>query len=459
MLVAAAPVAAAALLAIDIAETVLIQIVGQLVSSTIGAALAPELLELQQESFRLTNTRALDPGAAVDAYVRGHRSAADAQNDVAAAGYDGELFQVMAATAGEPLPLLMAMQAWRRGFVALDDGDPLGTSVRQVVKESRLFNKYFDVVSKLQFELAPVGVVIEGWLRRQIAEANARKILYQQGVDDDTASLMYATAGRPLSPQEAATAWHRGVIPETGTGQGVVSLEQSFYETDIKDKYLPAWKAILEYRPPPRTITALHRAGSITDEQALKMYQDEGLSAELAAIYVKTAHHEKHAGAKELTKAEWIALYVDQAIDAAELRKRLATLGFQGEGADLEIQLADLKIEHALKQRAINRVGSLYVGRRISKQQALATLDTLKLPAKQRDRLLEVWTAERSDNLKHLTLTELGHAVQNDWLTADQALEIIAGQGYGPRDAWIALNIHLKGALGKTPPSDNLPPA
>jgi len=133
----AAPIAAAAL-ELDIAEIVLTQILGQAVAGIIGSAFAPELLELQQESFRLTNTKALDAPIAVDAFVRGHRSQADAQNDVAAQGYSGELFQVMARTAGEPIPLQTAFEAWRRGFIALDDQNPDGTSVHQIVKESRL---------------------------------------------------------------------------------------------------------------------------------------------------------------------------------------------------------------------------------------------------------------------------------------------------------------------------------
>ncbi len=452
-----APVAAA-VLAVDIAETVLIQLVGQLVATTISSALGPEFLELQQESFRLTNTRALDPALAIDAYVRGHRSQADAQNDVAAAGYDGELFRVMASTAGEPLPLLLAMQAWRRGFLALDDGNPEGTSVRQVVKESRLFNKYFDVVGKLQFEVAPVGTVIEGWLRAQIAEADARKLLYQSGVDDATATLMYKSAGRPPGPQELGLMWHRGIIPEGPEGGDALTLHQGFKETDLKDKWYEKWRDSLEYRPPPRTIVALLRSGSITDAQATDLLKEEGLSPANVAIYIASAHHEKAQGTKELTKAEWLAMYVDQAITATELRAKLATLGFTSTSADLEIQLADLKITHALEQRAINRVASLYVGRRIGKQMASDTLDSLKLPAAQRDRLLQVWGLERGDNLKLLTSTVLAFAVKESLLDPDLALVELTQQGYGPRDAWLELSYHLKGPLSPTMPADNLPP-
>jgi hypothetical protein len=450
--------AAAALLAVDIAETVLIQIVGQLVATTISAALAPEFLELQQLSFKLTNTRALDPALSIEAFIKGHRSEADSKDDVSATGFSGELWKVMADTAGEPLPLLMAAEAWRRGLIPKSSSDPNAVSLEKAIKDSRLKNAWTPTVEAMQFNLAPVGTIIEGWLRAQVAEVDARKLLFQNGVDEATGTLMFKAAGRPPGPGELFTLLNRGIIPELGRGGDTLSLEQGYLETDLKDKWFEKWKQLREYRPPPRTITALQRAGAITDAQALRMYQDEGLTPELAAIYIKTAHHEKHAGAKELTKAEWLTLYIDQAIDEAELRVRLGGLGFSGEGVDLEVQLANLKVEHALKQRAINRIGSLYVGRKVDKQAALEGLDGIKVPAPQRDRLLALWGVERRDVLRHLTVAEIANAVKDGIFQPDEGLFEMAVLGYGPRDAWIILSTHLKAPVTPNMPTDNLPP-
>ena len=448
-----------AFLLVDIAQTVLVQVVGQAVAGVIGSALAPELLELQQESFKLTNTRALDPSLSVDAYIKGHRSAALSKDDVAAQGYNGELWQAMADSAGEPLPLLILTEAWRRGFIPKTGSGGESVSLEQGIRESRLKNKWTPIVEQLQFSLPPVGTIIEGWLRAQITEAQALDLAYKSGVDKDTATLMFKAAGRPPSPQELFTLLHRGVIPKDGRGGDTLSLEQGYLETDLKDKWYAAWTALGEYRPPPRTITALQRAGTIDDATALKLYKEEGLTDEIAAIYVKTAHHERSATTKELTKAEWLAMYQDQAIDAPTLKAKLATLGFTGESADLEIQLADLKVAHALEQRAVNRVGTLYTGRRIDKAQAATTLDSLKIPAKQRDRLLSVWTLERADNLKHLGVVELGWGVQQGFIDPQEGLDILGAQGYGPRDAWVLLTHHAKSDIGIPMPSGNLPPA
>lgn len=449
----------AAALAADIAETVLIQIVGQAVAGVIGSALAPELLELQQESFKLTNTRALDPASSVEAFIKGHRSEADSKDDLGAAGLDGELWRVLTETAGEPIPLLVATEAWRRGIIPKSSPDPNAPSLEKAIRDSRLKNVWIPAIEALQFQLPPVGTVVEGWLRAQLTPEAAKDYLYKAGVDEPTATLMFKAAGRPPSPQELFTLWKRGVIPKDGRGGDTLSLNQGYLETDLKDKWYEAWTALAEYRPPPRTITALHRAGVFTDTEAEKLYLEEGLTPDMAARYVKAAHHERSATTRELTKAELVSLYVDQAISADELKARLIKRGYAEVEAAAEIELADLKVDHALEQRAVNRVATLYIGRRIDKAQAMTTLGSLKLPAPQVDRLLRVWSLERADNLKHLPLTELGWAVQQGHIGAAEGLDILAAQGFGPRDAWVLLAHHSKVDLGVPMPSGNLPPA
>jgi hypothetical protein len=456
--VAVAPLVGAVALELLIAQEVVNNLVGQLVGQIVGAALVGPITGLQAESFRVDQSAPISADAAVDAYIKGHLDLNEARDQAALTGISNPRFDILAASAGEPIPLLLLAEAWRRGIVPKEGVGAASISLEQGIRESRLKNKWIPIVEALQFQLPPIGTVIEAWLRAQATKEEALGWAYKQGVDEQTATLMFKAAGRPPSPQELFTLLNRGVIEETGRGGDNLTLEQGYLETDLKDKWYEKWKALREYRPPPRTITALSRAGAITDEQALKLYQEEGLTPEMAAIYVKTAHHERHAAAKELTKAEWVAMYVDQAITQEELLKRLATLGFTGEGAQMELTLADLKVDHALQQRAVNRVGNLYVGRRIDKAKAMTSLDELKLPPKQRDRLLAIWTLERRDNLKHLTPAEISLAVKDGIFGPDEAMAELGKLGYGPRDAWIILSTHLKSPVTANMPSDNLPP-
>jgi len=460
----AAP-AAAALLALDIAETVLIQIVGQLVATTIGAVLAPEFEGLTVDAYGTIEFRGGSPPSPLSsaqaalAVVRGYYTQEQGAAEAKFTGYNKDRFQVMVDSTGQPLPLEALLEAWRRGIIKKSGLGAAETSLEQGIRESDLKNKWTPIIEALQFQVAPVGTIIEGWLRAQITAEQAYDLAYKRGVDKPTADLMYKSAGRPPSPGELAEMLHRGIIPETGEGGDTISVRQGYLETDLKNKWYEAWLKSLEYIPPPRITTALLREGAITEEQARTWFEWGGLSKATADIYVKSAHRQTTQTTRELTKAELVSLYVDQAIDAAELGKRLLARGYLQADVDSEIELADLKVSHALEQRAVNRVGTLYTGRRIDKQAALSTLDSLKLPATQRDRLLKIWDLERGDNIKHLTPPELGKAVLNGWYSVDEALNVLAAQGFGARDAWVLLSIELKAPASDAMPTDNLPPA
>ena len=465
---AVVPVAVAGIaLEVLIAQEVLNNLIGQLVSQILSAALAPYFAALQQESFKFAIFSSkgelggfpLGTADLADAVIKGHRGLAQAMDDATRQGIVNSDFQTLVDSAGEPIPLLTAMEAWRRGIIKDSSSDPNVPTLEKAIRDSRLKNVWFDTVKALQYQLPPIGTIIEAWLRAQLPPDKALALAKEAGVDADTATLMFKAAGRPPSPQELLTLWNRGVIPETGTGGDSISVDQGFLETDLKDKWLATWKKLREYRPPPRTITALQRAGAITDEQALALYQGEGLSKEMAAIYTATAHRERVQATRELTKAELVSLYVDQAIDAPELTRRLLARGWTAADAAAEIDLADLKVAHALEQRAVNRVGTLYTGRKIDKQAAMTTLGSLKLPSAQVDRLIQIWTLERGDNLRHLTPAEIGWLVKSGVMDEASGLDELGNLGYGEHDAWLVLTYETKARLATPEPSGNLPPA
>jgi hypothetical protein len=452
------PAAAAALLAADIAETVLIQIVGQLVSSTIGAALAPELLELQQESFKLTNTRALDPPLSIDAYIRGYRTEAQSKDDVAASGFDGESWQAMANTAGQPLPLQLAFEAWRRGIIP-KSGPADGVNLEQAIRESDLKNKYIGTVEALQYQLPPIGVVIEGWLRAQIDQAAALKYADQQGVTAEVATLMFKAAGRPFGPQELLQLYHRGLIPKSGRGGDTLSLEQGFLETDLKDKWLPLFEPLGDYIPPPRTITALLREGAITEQQAAAWFADHGLKPETVTAYVASAHHQRTAASKELAKADVLALYAAKLLTTAQATQFLEAEGYAAETVAYELEVADFREHNRQLSGVLGRIRSLYIAHKITKDAAMQALTDLGLEPSSRDAQLAAWAVAAQNNVAILTPAQIGGLVKLGWLAFDTGAGLLEGHGYSPNDAALFLVEHLKLAPGDPQAPPGLSPS
>jgi hypothetical protein len=85
----------------------------------------------------------------------------------------------------------------------------------------------------------------------------------------------------------------------------------------------------------------------------------------------------------------------------------------------------------------------------------IAALDSLGVPAAQRDEYLTVWALERASNLKILSETVIAQAWKQGNLQDDEALTELEAHGYTPRDAWLYLSVHNKGAgPGAMPPRD-----
>lgn len=428
---------------------VLQQITAGLLASVVG--------ELEQTSWHLNQGRVLSPADAVDALIKGHMARQDAVDEATWSGISKERFAILEATAGEPLPLQALLEAMRRGFI-LDQGlGPESTSLQQGVYESRLKNKWLPVIEKLQWQLANPGTVIEGWLRAQIGEADAREILRKNGIDEATATLMYKSAGRPPSPDQLLTLWHRGKIPLEGEGGDTLSVRQGFLETDLKNKWWPVFPALGDYLPPPRTVTAMLREGALTEAQAADLFHKAGLPDDLKAAYLAAAHHQKTQASKDLTKADAIAAYQDGLLPRAGLEAVLHHLGWTAEAAALEVEMADFRRRKGLLSSAITLIRSRYIARKITKSTTTDALASLGVSVTGVSQYLAVWDVERQNLVLRLTPAQWGRAVKKGFITAEQGLSQLQGMGYTPFEAWVLLSDELGDKATPTAPPADLP--
>jgi hypothetical protein len=431
-------------------ETIRSILIWQVLGQLIQPILSPAVIQLQQEVLRTTHPVALDIASSVDAVIKGHKSFDDGYADASQYGISREDFTTLVASAGAPPDLAFLTEAWRRGFIAESGLADNSTSLEQGIYESRLKNKWVEVVKKMQFRLADPSLVIEAWLRAQIEEPAARELLRKAGVDEPTGTLWYKASGRPPGPMELIELTRRGFIPEAGEGGDTLSLRQGYLETDLKNKWYDVWKRLMEYHPPPRTITALLRAGSITEADALDAYKKSGLDEKWAAAYVADAHHQRTATTRELVKSDILTLYAEAIFSREEAKAHLETLGYVGPVAEFELEAVDFRRTRALIDHAVNRVRAFYVGHKISEQHALDSLAALNVGKEQITRLLQVWRLERADNVKTLSAAEVVRLAKLGVIEEPQALAMLEQEGYSPLDAWYRLADGL-GGLPVTP--------
>ena len=439
-------------------ETIRTIVIWGVLMQLVQPILQPIVQAIQNETWNKLPDRPLGPADAVDAALRGHLSEKDAKDAAAESGVPGSDFDTLLANAGEPPALDFLLEAFRRAFITKSDTGPQATSLEQGIRESRLHNKWIDIIEKMQFHLPDPGTVIEGWLRAQASEVDARKWLLENGISDEIATLMYKAAGRPPSPEELGLMWHRGLIPRDGTGGDTLSVQQGFLETDLKNKWWLPWVTLQTYWPPPRTVTAMVREGALPDDEGLELFKGAGLSDKLAGQYLAAAHHQKVAPEKELAKGEILKLYANKLIDRAGALKLLAALGYQGAVADWLLQIQDFLALNTKIQAAVGKLKGLFIARKIDAGTASNALKALHAPPEHVDELLQVWALEREATVHTLTAAQWASAAFYGVVSEAVAIEQIEGLGWPAFDAWVLVALRFKDGQATAQPGPPPPP-
>jgi len=294
--------------------------------------------------------------------------------------------------------------------------------------------------------------MLNAYLEGQISEAEARTRYAKLGGDPDYFDILYDSQGQAPTPTQALELANRGIIPWTGSGAGVVSYEQAFLEGPWRNKWAASFRALAEYLPPPRTVTAMHKEGSLSTAQATALLEKQGLTPELAAAYLASSSHQKVAAAKELATTTVLTLYRDRIIPRAEAATFLEAQRYSPAQADYILQVEDMRVAEKFIVAGVSKVHTLYVGHKISETQAMATLAQYGVDNAQAKELADLWGHERAANVRQLTPAQVEAAWEHKIIDQPTALARLAEMGYTAYDAWVALSVRAKEALPGEPP-------
>lgn len=421
-------------------QVLLYNVVGQLV----GAALAPYMNALSNEVNAATPLVPLSPADAAEAVIRNIMSADEAAGHAAKSGIaraDFDRLTLLAGNAPDPTSLAIAL---RRHLI--DQGRYM-TGIRQ----GRLRDEWADTVRELAVQQPTPMEAMTALVEGQLSEADARAKFAAFGGDPGEFDWLLGTVGAGPSPLEAASMVHRGIIPRAGKGLGVISFDQAVAEGHTRNKWTDAYWQLGAYLPPPRTVTAMHREGSLTDAEAAKLLEEHGLAPELAAAYLASSSHAKVSKAKELAESTVLQLYRDQLIPRAEAETFIERLGYSAAQATFILEVEDFRLEARFLESAVARVHTLYTGHKIDRTAASSSLAQLRIGSAEADSLVKLWDHERAVNLRTLTPAQIEAAFGEGIIDQPTALAMLQAEGYAPHDAWLALSVHVKHALGGEP--------
>lgn len=415
-----------------------------IIQQAVAGLLAPEAQALANIVWGANPTAPLSPAELALAVIRGERTEEDAAPEAAQSGTSADRFHTLVRITGQaPAPQELAI-ALRRKIID-------AARFTKGIEQGNLRDEWEDVIRALSIQQPSPEAMLQAELEGQLPHAEALARYVQLGGDPDYYGILFDTQGQAPSPVEALTLANRGIIGWSGTGPEATTYEQAFLEGPWRNKWLEPFRALGEYLPPPRTVTAMMREGSLTAAEGADLLHKQGLSDALVGAYVSSATSQATQATKDLSQTTIVTLYADQLVDAPTATAMLRELGYSDQSAGFILAVADLQVAQRYINAAVGRVHTLYIAHKLSRDIAGADLAQLGVPASQVTGLLSIWDYERSANVKLLTPAEIAGAYKATIIDQGTAQAYLEGLGYQPHDAWVYLSTHAKAKLPDEP--------
>lgn len=367
----------------------------------------------------------LSPPDAAAAWARSELTPEQTDAIGAKSGVSKEDMRIQRALAGMPPSPEELLFAWRRGIIKESDVD------RGII-QGPIRNEWIPVIKALQWlPLSPeeaANAVNQGHLSLDVARNRAK----ETGVRPEDFDVIVANAGIPPGPQEALDWVNRGILSED-------DFRIAFLESRIKNKYIDLYLQSRHTIMPPETIRLMYSRGAMSKEDALHRLQQRGYTAEDAAIIIDGASAEKTAGSRDLTVSQVLSLRAEGLISNDDALAMLQAAGYDEEEAVWVTQLADLRRVARFVTAAVNRTKASYIAGRLSETDAGTVIDRLGLPSEFKDEAFALWDLERTTITKGLTVAQITAAIKKGFMSAEDGLARLVGQGYAEDDARILL--------------------
>jgi len=442
-----------------------------IVSQIIGASVAPFLQgitnDVSAQAVSDGITRPVDPSVIATAAGRGLNlgdppttSVPDwAYTEAAKSGVGADDINLQASIVGLPPALQELFELKRRGLINDDQ-------VKQGLREGDFRDDWIDTVVGLEHAyLTPLDFV-RAAVQDQMDYATAREWAATTGLDittqvpidtgggdqtPDMFGLAYATAGRPPGPEQLARMTLRGIIDKDGTGAGETTFEQGIAESDLKTKWTESLWLLSQYVPPPDAVSSLLEKGAITTDQAVSLWEQDGVPAELASGYAYIANQQHIGQDKLLARGQVVTGYVDGLFSTDQATALLGDLGYRDDVAANILAIADFRREIQAINSVVRKISNLYANFRISAANAKKALLEVGVDDAQAQAVLSTWDAVRVEPVRVPSVSEIGAAVKYGTLTQAQALDELANLGYEARDAAIVLSAHAQAQVSPLP--------
>lgn len=368
----------------------------------------------------------VSPADAALALLRSDISQAEAEAIAAESGINAHSFDILVGNTGEPPGLQQLLEGYRRGFI------DQATLVRGI-KQSRYRNEWITLLEQLRFEPMSVADAVNAAVQDQLPADQAAIIAGQNGLEPSAFPILLNTAGEPLSRTEMEQLYNRGLVTQA-------QVDQALRESRLKNKYVNLAFDLHTKIIPIFSIQSALRYGGITDQRAIESLVSEGYSHTDAAAIVSSASMERLKAFRDKVVQSTETLYEDNLITPAAATAAITSMGYTADEVNFIIQAAELRRQAKLIQSGVNAIRSKFLAHHLTENAASGLIDSLGIPANQRDELLAVWSIELSAYTRDLTPAQVIKAVKLQLITPDDGAARLQFMGYSGDDANLLLN-------------------
>lgn len=418
-----------------------------------GAAINPALLDITQAVNSADPVVTLTPEQLAVGVVRQILDPGNSESEAAKSGVGAGRFAQLVGLAQQPPSLGILLAAHQRTLGTVGPGADAGVDLDKALADLGISEQYRPLVKAQSILIPTADAVLDAWLKGQITPADATARIMATGLDPSWIETAYNANGQAPTPVEALEMLNRGLIPRDGEGPDSISYHQAFLEGPWRNKWEDVFAALANYLPPPRTIQAMLREGSIDVDQATQWLRWQGVNGDVLTAFLNSTTHAKTPAARELSRTDVVDLYESQLITADQAISDLTDLKYTADDARLIVALADKKQATAASKAAITRLKNLYLAGSNTVAQSRAALNALGIPDQQIANLLAVWALEQATEVRTLSEAQIVAAWYYDLLAPDVptntsiALSRLGQLGYSVGDATLLLEIRNKGPL------------
>ena len=435
----------------------------------LSAVFAPITTEITEEVWQAAVQagvhQSLPAGELATMVVRGWIDQASAQVAASRGGIEAADFTNMVNNRRNPISPEEAAVALRRKIIPQDAAaaDP---SFNNAIQQGDLGDQWGPIIQQLATQIPSPADVLQAVLEGQITDAQGRALYTAVGgvEQDDNNNInwydvMFNTRGQAPTPNEAGIMARRGAIVWGDGTEGnpldqgplSTSFHQAFLEGPWRNKWEPAFKAITDYLPPPRTVTAMLKQGALSVATATDLLTKQGLTPDLVAAYVNAATATKVAATKKLSESNVLSLLNDKLIDEPTAVTMLEQLGYPANEATVLASTSTAALAISDLKASVNRIGTFYIGHKIDRANALTMLANLGVDAASAASKVDAWDVERAANVRVLTPAQIADAWEYQILDEAEAMTELGILGFTPLDAWTVLSIKAKQPLPNKP--------